>query len=1011
MTVSSSATFAGPYTPNGSTVVFPFSFAARAKSEIVVKIDGLTVSPSMYTVTLAPDFNSGSVTFTTAPTGAALYVVSAPSFQQGTQITNQGAFSPSVIEAAFDRAAIRDLFLKAGLDRALKLPIGSPTPGDLSGSGYVTVAPDGSIAIVPGNTELTEASLATVQQMIVSAIAGVQAAVNGLTTTSVAEGGNLYFTAARARSAITGSSSATFNQGTGQISITKPNLDAAAGFTIFQTQGSSTIAVNNGVLSVTSLVLTTAGGFTLTAPFTLSGPPTANLHPATKQYVDERASGIKRKTAARVATTGNILLNGTQTIDGVAVAVGDIVLVKNQTDATQNGIYIVASGAWTRSTEADSWDELVGAVIFISSGTANAGSSWGALAQAGGTIGTTAINWTQSDATSSYVGSAGITVAGSTISLTAGYVALLGGNNTYAGVQSARTSGTAGGASLVPGDTASTGYHSVYGPDGTRVAALGYTITGQPTQFIQDKGNGWAFTGGPISSDSDPTSASHLIRRSWLDTLSASNPGTSRISASQYRTLQQALSTFGVNVMDKGAKGDSPGYGSTGTDDTAAFMAAVATGARIIRVPSDTGGKFRLTSRFQPNLISGASRSLKIIGDGVEGHAANSSPDGTPPGNGSWLYFDHTDEGLHLENSTGNEVYGLASIRNQPANVNSGSVTASISGTTMTVTAVGSGKVNINAVITGGTILPGTKISSQLTGSANGVGTYQVSRSQTVASTTVTIGWVPNPNSWDWVFINGHFNVDNLFSWNATNFLTTDYNGAGQFNAGYLSCNAFAEGLRWDRQLGLPLRVGTFKLWPFEDFGGPQAQYAYQNLIGMHARHADGASVDAFFAIGARVPLLLNNGSDGQPPRDTTFKFVYADLHGYAGVVVDPSAVGGNFAITNLITQGATSADSNPAGATAGVILGANSFQGDIGTLRGGRYNEQIAIVTGNSSHLSIGPDIIFDWGASGSGASAYSVTGTSSSIDKSGRTVVTSGSGPISDGSGRIFQASYAAI
>lgn len=325
-----------------------------------------------------------------------------------------------------------------------------------------------------------------------------------------------------------------------------------------------------------------------------------------------------------------------------------------------------------------------------------------------------------------------------------------------------------------------------------------------------------------------------------------------------------------VNVMDYGAKGDSTGAGSTGTDDTNAIKAAIASGARVIRIPGDTGGKFRLTSRIQPNLIPGAARSLRIEGDGYEGHAANTSPDSSLPGLGSWLYFDHTDEGLHLENSTGNEVYNLASIRNQPPNVNSGSVTASISGTTMTVTAVGSGKVSQNAVITGGTILAGTKIVQQLTGTSGGIGTYQVSRSQTVSSMTVTIGWVPNPNSWDFIFINGHFNVDNIFGWNATNFMATDYNGVGQFNAGYISCNAFAEGLRWDRQLGLPLRVGTFKLWPFNDFGGPQAQYAYQNLIGLHARHADGASVDAYFSIGAYIAMFFNGGSDGQPPRDTT---------------------------------------------------------------------------------------------------------------------------------------------
>ena len=59
------------------------------------------------------------------------------------------------------------------------------------------------------------------------------------------------------------------------------------------------------------------------------------------------------KESVRVATTANIGLSGTQTIDGVVVAVGERVLVKNQTTTSQNGIYVVAAGNWSRATDAN----------------------------------------------------------------------------------------------------------------------------------------------------------------------------------------------------------------------------------------------------------------------------------------------------------------------------------------------------------------------------------------------------------------------------------------------------------------------------------------------------------------------------------------------------------------------------------------------------------------------------------------------------------------------------------
>lgn len=99
------------------------------------------------------------------------------------------------------------------------------------------------------------------------------------------------------------------------------------------------------------------------------------------------------KRSVRVATTANITLSGVQTIDGVTVAAGDRVLVKNQTTAAQNGIYVVSSGAWTRAADADNSSEIGAAVVAVDSGSAGGGEMWTTTFKTTDTIGTTSMNW------------------------------------------------------------------------------------------------------------------------------------------------------------------------------------------------------------------------------------------------------------------------------------------------------------------------------------------------------------------------------------------------------------------------------------------------------------------------------------------------------------------------------------------------------------------------------------------------------------------------------------------
>ena len=99
------------------------------------------------------------------------------------------------------------------------------------------------------------------------------------------------------------------------------------------------------------------------------------------------------KRSVRVATTANITLSGTQTIDGIAVVAGDRVLVKDQTTASQNGIYVVAAGAWARAADANAISELAGACVNVDSGTTNGGLRFDTDLKTTDTLDTTAVNF------------------------------------------------------------------------------------------------------------------------------------------------------------------------------------------------------------------------------------------------------------------------------------------------------------------------------------------------------------------------------------------------------------------------------------------------------------------------------------------------------------------------------------------------------------------------------------------------------------------------------------------
>ena len=153
--------------------------------------------------------------------------------------------------------------------------------------------------------------------------------------------------------------------------------------------------------------------------------PSTATDAATKQYVDNKINGLAWKPAVRVATTAagtlaSSFANG-QVVDGVTLATGDRILIKNQATAAENGIYVVAaSGAPTRATDADSSAELgPNSTVYVSEGTTNADSAW-TLTNNSVTLGTTALTFAQVGGGASYVAGNGLALTGTTFDVGAG---------------------------------------------------------------------------------------------------------------------------------------------------------------------------------------------------------------------------------------------------------------------------------------------------------------------------------------------------------------------------------------------------------------------------------------------------------------------------------------------------------------------------------------------------------------------------------------------------------------
>lgn len=148
-----------------------------------------------------------------------------------------------------------------------------------------------------------------------------------------------------------------------------------------------------------------------------AGTPTAAADLVNKSYIDNLISGIKWKAPARAASTANVNLAAPGSIDGVSLATGDRILIKNQTIPSENGLYVFNGTSLSRSSDADAGTEIASMAIFVEEGTSNADKGFVCTTDNPITVGSTAINFVQFSASNAYSAGQGIDISSNVISV------------------------------------------------------------------------------------------------------------------------------------------------------------------------------------------------------------------------------------------------------------------------------------------------------------------------------------------------------------------------------------------------------------------------------------------------------------------------------------------------------------------------------------------------------------------------------------------------------------------
>jgi hypothetical protein len=339
---------------NDSSIVFEGSSADAHETTLTV------VNPTEDRTITLPN-NSGTVV-TTGDTGT----VTSTMIADGTIVDGDINASANIAVSKLAANTISGVTLGNNLN---SLTIGTGLSGtSYNGSAPITIAIDSTVATTSGTQTLTNKTVSLANNTLTGTLAEFNTALNGADFASLA----------------------------GAETLTNKTLGASTAL------GSDLSAAT---YKITNL-----------------GTPSASTDAATKQYVDDLAQGLHIHASCIAATTANIdlssaLENG-DILDGVTLATGNRVLVKNQSSTPENGIYVVqASGAAVRAADFDTPAEIDGGdFVFVTGGTANDNTGW-VQTETVVTVGTSPIIFTQFSGAGTYQAGTGLTLTGNVFSI------------------------------------------------------------------------------------------------------------------------------------------------------------------------------------------------------------------------------------------------------------------------------------------------------------------------------------------------------------------------------------------------------------------------------------------------------------------------------------------------------------------------------------------------------------------------------------------------------------------
>jgi phage-related tail fiber protein len=277
------------------------------------------------------------------------------------------------------------------------------------------------------------------------------------------------------------------------------------------------------------------GGFKLTNVAT----PTSDGDAATKAYVDAVKTGLDFKDSVKAATTANITLSGTQTIDGVALTAGDRVLVKNQTTASANGIYVVAASAWTRAADFDSdggesnVEVSPGAFVFVEQGTVNADSGWVLTTDGVIDLGVTALNFVQFSGAGQITAGTGLNKSGNTLNL----------------ANTAVSAGTYGAASQV-GQFTVDAQGRITAASAVNISISSGAVSGLATSATTDTTNATNISSGTLASARLPAATDSAIGAIKLGSSTAQSTAANAVTSTASRTYAVQVNASGQAVVN-----------------------------------------------------------------------------------------------------------------------------------------------------------------------------------------------------------------------------------------------------------------------------------------------------------------------------------------------------------------------------------------------------------------------------------------------------------------------------